>query len=127
MRLLTLIKVRHMSSLRFDHMLIYYVAMTDAFEKADTIHRDISVGNILLVKHSDDGPRTGYLIDWELSCKTDKKLRRKHERTVSYEYNLSLSYAAISPLYNRVLGHLCHTDSFLISHFYTILRMTWSQ
>ena len=70
--------------------------MVDALEKADTIHRDISVGNILLVKHSNSKPRTGYLIDWELSCQVDKTLRREKERVVSYGYSLPSSYAAIS-------------------------------
>lgn len=56
-----------------------------ALRKAGMIHRDISVGNILLVRESEEGPRKGYLIDWELSCQAERsgQSRRKHERTVS--------------------------------------------
>lgn len=60
--------------------------MTEAFEKAGVIHRDISVGNIILVRDRDlpKGPRKGFLIDWELACSVDRKLKtvKRHERTV---------------------------------------------
>ena len=36
------------------------------------LHRDLSLGNIILYKLPDRAIRVGYLIDWELSCKTDK-------------------------------------------------------
>ncbi|TBU27058.1 hypothetical protein BD309DRAFT_859388 [Dichomitus squalens] len=48
-----------------------YVAMRDAFDKDSRVHRDLSVGNIILVKHPDHPVRKGYLIDWEVSCKVD--------------------------------------------------------
>ena len=44
----------------------------DAHSKAKTLHRDLSVGNIILYKLPDQAIRVGYLIDWELSCKMDK-------------------------------------------------------
>ena len=45
--------------------------MQDAFEKDSRIHRDISLGNIILVKVPDHPTRRGYLIDWEASCAVD--------------------------------------------------------
>ena len=45
--------------------------MKDALKKDSRIHRDISVGNIVLVKEKDSAIRRGYLIDWETSCKVD--------------------------------------------------------
>ncbi|KAI0662094.1 hypothetical protein C8Q70DRAFT_909941 [Cubamyces menziesii] len=47
-------------------------AMRDASDKASRIHRDISVGNIVLVREVDGAPRKGYLIDWEMSDKVDE-------------------------------------------------------
>ena len=45
--------------------------MQDARVKDSRIHRDISVGNVILVKESEKEVRRGYLIDWETSCKVD--------------------------------------------------------
>ena len=45
--------------------------MRDAFAKERRIHRDLSVGNIILVQERDSSTRRGYLIDWESSCKVD--------------------------------------------------------
>ena len=42
--------------------------MRDAVAKASRLHRDISVGNILLVRDGDLPWRRGYLIDWDASC-----------------------------------------------------------
>ncbi|KAI0330526.1 hypothetical protein GY45DRAFT_1302931 [Cubamyces sp. BRFM 1775] len=47
-------------------------AMRDASDKVSRIHRDISVGNIILVQEVDGSPRKGYLIDWETSDKVDE-------------------------------------------------------
>ncbi|KAI0366935.1 hypothetical protein BV20DRAFT_1025472 [Pilatotrama ljubarskyi] len=44
-----------------------FTAMRDALVKASRIHRDISVGNIILVKEPGRSIRRGYLIDWEAS------------------------------------------------------------
>ncbi|KAH9849515.1 hypothetical protein C2E23DRAFT_362963 [Lenzites betulinus] len=46
-------------------------AMRDTFSKASRIHRDISLGNIILVKVPGQDVRRGYLIDWETSDKAD--------------------------------------------------------
>ncbi|KAI0755195.1 hypothetical protein C8Q80DRAFT_1094590 [Daedaleopsis nitida] len=49
-----------------------YTAMRDALQKDSRIHRDISVGNIILVQEPDSPVRKGYLIDWEMSCRIDE-------------------------------------------------------
>ncbi|CDO75295.1 hypothetical protein BN946_scf184654.g3 [Trametes cinnabarina] len=63
-------------SLRGTEELLYathdaLVAMKDALLKDSRIHRDLSVGNIILVKEPDRAVRKGYLIDWEASDRID--------------------------------------------------------
>ncbi|PIL30475.1 hypothetical protein GSI_07174 [Ganoderma sinense ZZ0214-1] len=48
-----------------------YTAMRQVLAKDSRIHRDISVGNIVLVQEPGKTVRSGYLIDWETSCKVD--------------------------------------------------------
>ncbi|EIW59666.1 uncharacterized protein TRAVEDRAFT_71649 [Trametes versicolor FP-101664 SS1] len=48
-----------------------FTAMRDAHAKDSRIHRDISVGNIILVKEPGQDIRRGYLIDWEASSVID--------------------------------------------------------
>ena len=55
----------------------------DAHSKARTLHRDVSLGNIILYKLPHQQTRVGYLIDWELACKIDKVGVRDHVITVS--------------------------------------------
>ncbi|KAH9932688.1 uncharacterized protein BXZ73DRAFT_77406 [Epithele typhae] len=50
-----------------------FIAMRDAFKKNRRLHRDISIGNIVLVQEPDSEVRKGYLIDWETSSKVDSK------------------------------------------------------
>jgi RIO-like serine/threonine protein kinase len=51
-----------------------------AYEKAGIIHRDVSVGNILITQ---DGK--GLLIDWDLSKKVNSENKpRQAQRTVSH-------------------------------------------
>lgn len=48
--------------------------MLDALSKDSRIHRDISAGNIILVRDQDSeekSRRKGYLIDWESSSHVD--------------------------------------------------------
>lgn len=51
--------------------LYFSTAMRDALEKDARIHRDLSVGNIVLVKEPGRRIRRGYLIDWESSARID--------------------------------------------------------
>ncbi|RDX44317.1 hypothetical protein OH76DRAFT_1409174 [Lentinus brumalis] len=48
-----------------------FTAMQDAYSKDHRIHRDISLGNIILVREPGRDIRRGYLIDWEMSCPID--------------------------------------------------------
>ncbi|KAI0357827.1 hypothetical protein OH77DRAFT_1398469 [Trametes cingulata] len=48
-----------------------FQAMRDAYDKDSRVHRDISTGNIILVKEPDSDTRRGYLIDWETSSRVD--------------------------------------------------------
>ena len=54
----------------------------DAYEKAGTLHRDVSLGNIILARLKEGAERVGYLIDWELSCEPKKATARDHVLTV---------------------------------------------
>ncbi|KAI0324173.1 hypothetical protein GY45DRAFT_450849 [Cubamyces sp. BRFM 1775] len=56
-----------------------FVAMQDALAKDRRIHRDLSVGNIILVKEPDRTVRRGYLIDWDASTHVDKEGEALHE------------------------------------------------
>ncbi|KAI0364213.1 hypothetical protein BV20DRAFT_956708 [Pilatotrama ljubarskyi] len=49
-----------------------FQAMRGAYEKDSRLHRDISIGNIILVKEPDSDTRKGYLIDWETSSRVDE-------------------------------------------------------
>jgi RIO-like serine/threonine protein kinase len=70
-------------------MLTALAGHSEATTKAKILHRDISVGNILITP---DG--NGILIDWELSKDlTAKTEARLNERTVCLEFFLySLSH-----------------------------------
>ena len=50
-------------------------ALIDACTLGNRIHRDVHPGNIILYRgnnHKDtSNPRTGYLVDWDLSCTID--------------------------------------------------------
>ncbi|KAH9889367.1 hypothetical protein C8Q73DRAFT_623104, partial [Cubamyces lactineus] len=54
------------------------LAMKDALAKDSRIHRDLSVGNIILVKEPDRAIRRGYLIDWDASERVDDKGQSLH-------------------------------------------------
>ncbi|KAJ8496247.1 hypothetical protein ONZ51_g1188 [Trametes cubensis] len=55
-----------------------FIAMRDALAKDSRIHRDLSVGNIILVKRPGDATRSGYLIDWETSDRVDEQGKALH-------------------------------------------------
>ncbi|KAJ2989296.1 hypothetical protein NUW54_g8831 [Trametes sanguinea] len=56
-----------------------FLAMKDAFEKGSRLHRDLSLGNIILVKDPDRPIRRGYLIDWDASDAVDETGKALHE------------------------------------------------
>lgn len=45
--------------------------MQDAHSHASRLHRDISLGNIVLVREQGHTLRRGYLVDWDASCETN--------------------------------------------------------
>ena len=47
------------------------VAMNDAHTRGSRLHRDISLGNIIVVREKGHTIRRGYLVDWDASCETD--------------------------------------------------------
>ncbi|KAH9849496.1 hypothetical protein C2E23DRAFT_888207 [Lenzites betulinus] len=55
-----------------------FTAMRDALAKAAYIHRDLSIGNIVLFKEPDRDIRRGYLIDWESSDQIDSDGNAEH-------------------------------------------------
>lgn len=62
------------------------LAHMDACNKANTMHRDISVGNILIVPAPGQNELNcyGLLTDWEMSVRTDESPEPPHpDRTVS--------------------------------------------
>ena len=71
--------------------------------EAGIIHRDISAGNILLVK-DEDGDWVGMLNDWELSKKVETEVTeaRQPDRTVSY----AVGYFVQGRPLTRSTGHL---------------------
>ncbi|EEB92357.1 hypothetical protein MPER_09147 [Moniliophthora perniciosa FA553] len=62
------------------------IAHQDAVLKAGVLHRDVSVGNILIVNENDT--RRGILIDWELSKRIDRETTeaRSFERTGTWPF-----------------------------------------
>ncbi|GBE84617.1 predicted protein [Sparassis crispa] len=68
-----------------------YEAMVAAFHAEPgkrRLHRDISVGNIILSKDPDSGEniRRGYLIDWESSCLVTEGEACDHSRTGTIQF-----------------------------------------
>ena len=53
----------------------------DAVEKAGILHRDISVGNIIIVESCADGAN-GMLIDWQAAKEIKSNVPRIPERSV---------------------------------------------
>ena len=82
-------------------------AMRDALQKDRCIHRDLSLGNIVLVKEPDSTIRRGYLIDWESSCRVDESGKAVEPgRTVSV---LRLRYSEESHTFYRAPGATCRS------------------
>ena len=46
-------------------------AMRDALRLDSRLHRDISLGNIILIQEEGRDVRRGVLVDWETSCRVD--------------------------------------------------------
>ena len=73
--------------------------MQDALAEDSRIHRDLSVGNIILVKEPDRAVRKGYLIDWESSDRVDDEGEAIHAgRAVSKRTTLFVGKDLTAPL-----------------------------
>ena len=70
--------------------------MRDALEKDSRLHRDISLGNILLVKEPGRSVRRGYLIDWEVSSKVNPDGKSCIRGRVVSHRNFPLFYLRLS-------------------------------
>ncbi|CAL1698835.1 unnamed protein product [Somion occarium] len=78
---------------------VYYciLAHKQAYEKAGTLHRDISPGNILINPNDEDPQKSkGILIDWDLAKTVEqlKMMPTQHERSGTWYYlsGLLLNY-----------------------------------
>lgn len=60
----------YFAQLRSTMFISLCVAMRDALAKDSRLHRDVSVGNIVLVQENGK-IRRGYLVDWDASCRVD--------------------------------------------------------
>ena len=66
------------------NFMLVHPAHFEAWTKGHVLHRDISIGNIVLVKESGSDVRRGYLIDWDASIQADEEGRAVEPgRTVS--------------------------------------------
>ena len=63
-----------------------FEAHSHAFEVAKLLHRDISMGNIILTNEG-----RGLLIDWEMAKKVNEIGRRRPDRTVCHSVPLLLT------------------------------------
>ncbi|KAH9889374.1 hypothetical protein C8Q73DRAFT_793575 [Cubamyces lactineus] len=81
-----------------------FIAMQDALAKDSRIHRDVSVGNIILVKEPDRTMRQGYLIDWESSDQVDSAGEALHAGRAG-----TWAFMSIRMLYP---GHQDHRHTF---------------
>ncbi|KAG1898025.1 uncharacterized protein F5891DRAFT_1240372 [Suillus fuscotomentosus] len=77
---------RELSTFRSTRELVNAVADAleaheDAYHKAGILHRDVSVGNLIV---TDDGE--GLLIDWDLCRKCGTIQKRRHDRTGTWQF-----------------------------------------
>ena len=89
--------------------------MRDALSKDSRIHRDLSAGNIILVKEPGCNVRKGYLIDWEVSDRVDDAGEALHAgRTVGRELIACPLFAVLTVL--CVSGHVgFHVDPYALN------------
>ncbi|KAK7041708.1 hypothetical protein VNI00_008997 [Paramarasmius palmivorus] len=84
-------------------------AHQEAYEKARILHRDISIGNILITEEGE-----GLLIDWEFSKPLDSTKPRVLERTGTWQF-MSARLLANKP------GEVDHTLADDLESFYHVL------
>ena len=53
-------------------------AVMDAKAKAETLHRDVGLPNIILYRPGKGVERVGFLVDWELAVRSGSQEARSH-------------------------------------------------
>ncbi|KAI1791907.1 hypothetical protein LXA43DRAFT_888599 [Ganoderma leucocontextum] len=90
-----------------------------AWDLAGVLHRDISVGNIMIRIHG-DGKRSGFLIDWDLS-RLECELAKgpvEPDRTGTWQFRSALSLRYPRKPYRRSDD----IESFVHAYMYLVLR-----
>ncbi|KAF9650769.1 hypothetical protein BDM02DRAFT_3259485 [Thelephora ganbajun] len=93
-------------------------AVMDAHDKAHTLHRDVSLPNIILYRPGKEMARVGCLIDWELGCKLSKVTPRDHVLTGTPAF---MSFKALNAR-GHVHGLKDDLESFIYIVLYGALR-----
>lgn len=103
------------------------VALIAAYEKLGRLHRDISLGNIILCRPEKGERRVGVLIDWEFSVRVGKNGKARDRcRSVSFVEFLELANS--SSQLSRAPGPLCLQTSLQETMDTDIcIRTTWSR
>ncbi|KAH9943169.1 uncharacterized protein BXZ73DRAFT_40721 [Epithele typhae] len=69
-------------------------AMIQALAKVSMLHRDISVGNIIIVRENAQPLRRGYLIDWDASLPADEEGNVKWLINVAFRFKGTYMFAS---------------------------------
>ncbi|KAF9644190.1 hypothetical protein BDM02DRAFT_3122282, partial [Thelephora ganbajun] len=88
-------------------------AVMDAHDKADTLHQDVSLPNIILYRPEKEMKRVGYLVDWELGCKLSEVALRGNVLVGTPAF---MSFKAL-----KVQGHVHGLKDDLESFIYIVL------
>ncbi|KAF9642368.1 hypothetical protein BDM02DRAFT_3072078, partial [Thelephora ganbajun] len=92
-------------------------AVMDAHDKADTVHQDVSLPNIILYRPEKEMKRVGYLVDWELGCKLSEVALRDNVLIVHSKGTPAfMSFKAL-----KVQGHVHGLKDDLESFIYVVL------
>ncbi|KAH9946601.1 hypothetical protein B0H21DRAFT_693419 [Amylocystis lapponica] len=89
-----------------------YEAMTSAYVNNRRLHRDISIGNIILVRETEGTQRRGILIDWELSSiiEDDGDVNVRHSGRTGTWYFMSIRLLEGRPCEGPWLSHTIQDD-----------------
>ncbi|KAK7457224.1 hypothetical protein VKT23_010526 [Stygiomarasmius scandens] len=94
----------------------------DASTKCSLLHRDVSIGNILVYHDKDTGKRCGLLSDWEMSKDlNDLAIARQTERTGTWQF---ISAALLRQGKSSTSTPLFHTIRDDLESFFHVL--TWT-
>ncbi|KAF8599731.1 hypothetical protein BDV93DRAFT_497363 [Ceratobasidium sp. AG-I] len=101
------------------------IAVLDAEEKCQRLHRDISSNNVILVRDRVSQVRKAYVIDWEHSVKTERLKVENHSISGTWQF---ISHRLLRQ--NDAAPHHIHDDIesiFWVTCWYLLLYYsTWS-